>query len=294
MNHRKVAVIGSTGQLGTDLVDVLSESEHFDVVPLRHEDADCTDSDAVRKALFRTRPQIVVNCAASVRVDDCEDRADEAFQVNAIGALNIAKACAELDALCIYISSDYVFDGTKATPYVESDPANPINVYGTSKLAGEYLVRQAAPRWLIVRMASLFGKAGARGKGGNFIETILAKARKGEPLQVVNDIRISPIYARDAAEALVKVIEADGVLHLTNGGACTWYEFAQQALDLAGLRVSIDPVSSNGYPARARRPANSVLESTRFLVKLRSWQDALAAYMGEQGHMTLGQVGQLA
>src|SRR5262245_5622036 len=198
----KVAIFGSTGQLGTDLVDVFKASGFFDVIPLTHEEADCRDADAVRKVVRHSSPQFVINCAAYVRVDDCEDHVHEAFKVNAIGALNIARACAEVDARCIYISTDYVFDGEKATPYVESDTPNPINVYGASKLAGEYLVRQSAPRWLIVRVSSLFGKSGARGKGGNFIETVVRKAKAGNQLHMINDITMSPTYARDAAVAL--------------------------------------------------------------------------------------------
>jgi dTDP-4-dehydrorhamnose reductase len=286
MKHR-VAIFGSTGQLGTDLVDVLPRSGRFVVVPLMHVDADCTDVDAVRNVLHAARPQIVINTAAYVRVDDCEDHAREAFEVNAVGALNIARVCAELDALCVYISTDYVFDGTKLAPYVESDPTCPINVYGASKLAGEFLVRQTAPRWLIVRAASLFGRTGARGKGGNFIETVLAKAKRGEPLAVVNDVLMTPTYTRDAATGLVDLLRtgADGVVHLTNDGVCSWYEFAKHAVELCGLRASIVAVSSAEYPTRARRPSNSALRSERSLVELRSWQEALKAYLIEKGHL---------
>jgi dTDP-4-dehydrorhamnose reductase len=286
MKHR-VAIFGSTGQLGTDLVDVLPTSERFVVVPLTHEDADCTDAGAVRNVLHAARPQIVINGAAYVRVDDCEDHAREAFEVNAVGALNIARTCAELDALCVYISTDYVFDGTKGAPYVESDPTCPINVYGASKLAGEFLVRQTARRWLIVRAASLFGRTGARGKGGNFVETILARAKRGGPLAVVNDVLMTPTYTRDAATGLVDLLRtgADGVVHLTNDGVCSWYEFAKQAVELCGLRASIAAVSSAEHPSRARRPRNSALISERALVKLQSWQDALKAYLLEKGHI---------
>jgi dTDP-4-dehydrorhamnose reductase len=191
--------------------------------------------------------------------------------------------------MCVYISTDYVFDGTKAGPYSESDSACPVNVYGASKLAGEILVRQTVPHWLIVRTASLFGRTGARGKGGNFIETILAKAKTGEPLRIVNDVRMSPTYTRDAATALVGLVDAgaDGIVHLTNEGACTWDEFAEQILDLVGLRVSIDPVSSEEYPTPARRPKNSVLRSERSLVKLRSWKDALKEYLIDKGYVTV-------
>ena len=288
MNPKTVAIFGSTGQLGTDLVEVLRESENFDVVPLTHEDADCTDSNAVRNILLASRPQTVINSAAFVRVDDCEDHPEEAFRVNAIGAFNIARACAEIDALCVYISTDYVFDGTKKTPYVESDPTCPINVYGASKLAGEHLTRQAAPRRLIVRMARLFGRTGARGKGGNFVETIITKAKAGEPLRVVNDICMSPAYTRDASLAMMKLLQTgtEDIVHLTNDGACSWYEFAKQIVELMGLGASVHPVLSKQYPTRARRPKNSALCGERSPVKLRSWQDALEAYLLDKGHIT--------
>jgi len=283
---RLVTIIGSRGQLGSDLVRVLQDYAVFEVIPLTREQADCTDFEAVHKAVLEIHPDVVVNCAAFVRVDECEDHPQEAFAVNALGALHVARACATAGSLCVHISTDYVFDGSKVSPYKESDSTHPINVYGASKLSGEYLVRQAAPRWLIVRSASLFGKTGARGKGGNFVETILAKAQANEPLRIVNDVQMSPTYTRDAAQALAKLIEAgaDGIVHLTNDGACTWYEFAKKALELAGLRAFIDPVSSNEYPSRARRPKNSALDSERSLVKLRSWQEALESYLIEKGH----------
>ncbi len=231
----------------------------------------------------RLRPDVAINSAAYVRVDDCEMRAHEAFEVNAIGALNVARACAEVDALCVHISTDYVFDGEKASPYVESDPTCPINVYGASKLAGEFLVRQT-PRWLIVRAASLFGKTGSRGKGGNFVETILKMSKAGEPLKIVDDVRMSPTYTRDAAAGLVALVESGtyGLIHLSNAGACSWYEFAKQAFEIAGVRTPIIPISCTEYATAARRPKNSSLESERSPLKLRSWQDALEAYLNEK------------
>lgn len=291
----KVLIFGSAGQLGSDLVEVLQKSGSFDPVPLTHEMADCTNADAVRRAVIQCRPQFVINSAAYVRVDDCEDHATEAFAVNAIGALNIARACAEIDACCVYISTDYVFDGEKKTPYVESDRTQPINVYGTSKLAGEHLVCQAAHRWLIVRMASLFGKTGARGKGGNFIETILTKARRGEALKVVDDIRMSPTYTRDAAEAIkhLLTVGTTGVVHSANGGSCSWYDFARTVLDLCGVTGEIAAVPSSASPMRACRPNNSALENERLTFdcrfSMRPWHVALAAYLREKGHLPTDQ-----
>jgi dTDP-4-dehydrorhamnose reductase len=171
---------------------------------------------------------------------------------------------------------------------VESDLPCPINVYGASKLAGEHLVCQAANRWMLVRMASLFGKTGARGKNGNFIETIIRKAKAGESLSVVDDVRMSPTYAQDAARTLTQLMKngAEGVVHVVNDGACSWYEFAKQTLEFAGFRCNINPASSADYPSRARRPTNSVLQSHHPGIKLRSWQEALRAYLAEKGHLT--------
>jgi dTDP-4-dehydrorhamnose reductase len=291
-NVMRVAVIGSTGQLGSDLLDVLAEAGNYEVFGLSHREIECTDPVSIEKALQPVRPDVVVNCAAFVRVDESEDRPDDVFRVNSLGALAVARACAGIDALCAYISTDYVFDGEKGSPYTESDAPYPINVYGVSKLAGEYLVQQASPRWLVARMASLFGKAGSSGKGGNFVETVLAKAKAGESLRLVNDIRMSPTYTRDAARVLERLLrrKALGLFHVANAGSCTWYEFACKALEVVGLPNSTEPIPSSNYPMKARRPKDSSLRSTEldlFLEEcLRPWQEALEAYLAEKGHLS--------
>ena len=287
MAPQSIIVFGTTGQLGTDLVEVLRHENNFEVFAVSHQDADCTDREAVRRMFAQRRPDIVVNCAAFVRVDECEERVDDAFRVNAGGAFNVAKACAEIEALCVFISTDYVFDGAKDSAYAESDIPNPINVYGASKLAGEYLTRQAAVRWLIVRTASLFGKTGARGKGGNFVETIIKKAKAREPIKVVNNTTMSPTYSRDAANGLAALLRnrATGVFHIANGGACSWYEFAKTISDIAELGNSVYPVSSSEFSSRARRPKNSALITEQTGFQLRPWRDALKAYLVEKGHL---------
>lgn len=285
----KIAVIGSRGQLGSDLVEVLRQTGKYHLFSLTHSEVECTELDSVKQVLTKLHPEIVVNCAAFVRVDECEDRPEHAFKVNSIGALHVAKVCAEIGALCVYISSDYVFDGKKESFYNEEDVPCPINVYGTSKLAGEYLVSQSYPKWLIVRMASLFGKVGASGKDGNFVETILGKARAGESLRVVNDIRMSPTYTYDAALALERLVwqRATGLFHVTNRGSCTWYEFAQKALELSGMNIRVEPVFSSDYPTRATRPKNSSLKSARLPGDtLRPWEEALSAYLVEKGYIS--------
>jgi dTDP-4-dehydrorhamnose reductase len=283
----RIAVFGSNGQLGTELIRPLRERQNAEVIALSHSDADNTDAEAIRRVLNAAQPNVVINCAAYVRVDDCEDHADKAFAVNAIGALNIARACAELDAFCVYISTDYVFAGTKPTAYVESDPTCPINVYGASKLAGEFLTRYRLAKSLIIRTASLFGKAGARGKSGNFTETILRRAQAGEPLRVVNDVSMSPTYARDAADGIVTLLAmgANGIVHLVNDGSCTWYEFAKKTLELTGICAPIEAISATEYRTPARRPKNSSLQSERSLVRLRSWQAGLKAYLTEKAYI---------
>ena len=287
MSRQRIVVLGATGQFGTDLVEVLREDAKFEVMPLSHADCDCTDESKVAQVIGSLHPDAVVNCAAYVRVDDCEEHASEAFNVNGIGALNVARACEAANALCVYISTDYVFDGTKATPYAESALPNPINIYGTSKLAGEYLTRQATRCWLIVRTASLFGKTGARGKGGNFVETIIKKARAHEPIKVVNNITMSPTYSLDAANGLAKLLRnrATGLFHIANRGACTWYEFAKTISELADFGDVIHSVSSGEFAVRAARPKNSALITEQRGFQLRPWRDALKAYLVEKGHL---------
>jgi len=287
----RIAVIGSQGQLGSDLVEVLSSAGRYQVVSLAHPQVDVTDRESVTGAIGKESFEVVVNCAAFTRVDDCEDSPGSALLVNGQGAFEVARACAAARALCVHISTDYVFSGDKGLPYSEEDPVGPINVYGTSKLAGEILVRQAADRWLIVRISSVFGKAGSRAKGGNFVETILSKARSGERVKIVNDIWMSPTYTRDAARCIETLISlgASGLFHAPNGGRCTWFEFGTAALRIAGISAPVEPTSSASYPTKARRPRDSSLSNNR-LEKLlshsiRPWEDALKAYLTEMGHV---------
>jgi dTDP-4-dehydrorhamnose reductase len=190
--------------------------------------------------------------------------------------------------LCMYVSTDFVFDGGKGEAYDETDCPHPINAYGASKLLGEHFVRQGASEWLVVRTGSLFGHAGSRGKGGNFVETVLARARDGLPLRIVTDIRMSPTYARDLAQALVQLCgrRATGVVHLTNQGACTWYEFASAILAISGIRADLLAISAGDYPFKAPRPRNTALTSVRIppLLEspLRPWRDAVGAYLHER------------
>jgi dTDP-4-dehydrorhamnose reductase len=279
----KVAVIGPRGQLGSALCEAFRRRA-VDCVELDHGRVEVTDPQSVLVALRDARPAAVVNTAAFHKVDACEEDPKRAFEVNALGALHVARACREAGARCVYVSTDYVFDGAKAEPYLEEDLPNPVNVYGASKLAGEHLVVQTCPDALVVRVASLFGGLGSRGKGTNFVLMVLERARRGEALRVVDDVRMSPTYAEDAAAAIVELVAAgaSGVFHVVNKGACSWYELAVRVLELAGLRVPVHPVPQEAYPARARRPRNSALSTAKLEargLRLPPWEDAVQRYL---------------
>lgn len=286
----KTVVIGSSGQLGTDLMQSLSSNPSADVVGLTHKELDVADSSA-REAIVRQKPDVVINTAAFHKTDACEDDPATAFRVNATGSLNIAMACKDADAICVYVSTDYVFSGDKGEPYTEKDAPNPINVYGVSKLAGEGLASAYAPRHYIVRSSSLFGQAGASGKGGNFVETIIRKASDKEEIKVVDDIRMSPTSTADLAEGVRQVIERRlpyGIYHVANSGSCSWWEFAKEIVAMVGFDANIGRTTSAQYPTKARRPRMSALSSaklTAYQISLPPWKDALRDYLQAKGYV---------
>jgi dTDP-4-dehydrorhamnose reductase len=286
----KVAIIGYTGQLGSDLVKVFGQEGH-DVIPLGHAQVEVTNQESVQHALQEARPDVVINCAAFVRVDECEDRPEYAFRVNAVGGMNVARACSELGSVCIYISTDYVFGGEKCTPYTEEDAPNPLSVYGVSKLAGEYFVRNVCPKHFVVRTSGLYGIAGSSGKGGNFVETMIRLAKENKPIRVVDDQVLTPTHTKDLAQKIKELLqtEAYGLYHITNSGQCSWYEFAGKIFELLSLKPDFGPTSTANFGAKARRPTYSVLAHDG-LKKLNSyeispWQKALGAYFVEKGYL---------
>jgi dTDP-4-dehydrorhamnose reductase len=280
-----VAVFGSGGQLGRDLCPLLA-----DAITLTRADADLIDPVAVAGLLRQLRPAVVVNCAAYNFVDKAEAEPEAAFAVNAWAVRGLATACRDIGAKLVHVSSDYVFglDADRSLPLSEDDLPGPVSVYGLSKLAGEYLVRSITPNHLVVRTCGLYGVWGSGGKGGNFVETMLRLAGQGKPLRVVNDQRCTPSYTRDVAAAIAELIRRDatGVVHVTNGGDCTWHEFAATIFRLSGVSVDPQPTTSQEYRAAARRPTYSVLRCNTLpgfgVTPLRPWQDALAAYLAER------------
>lgn len=287
MKSIKIALTGPNGQLGSELCRYAPPD--VELVPLARGKLDITVAGQAESIITGLRPDFIINTAAYVRVDDAEDEANTAFSVNAVGARNLAICAEKTGAVLIHISTDYVFDGgKKPVPYNEYDLPNPLNTYGISKYAGEFYIKNLAPRHYILRVASLYGAAGASGKGkkGNFVYTVLDKARRGEPMKIVDDIFMSPTYAADAAREIWKLVTAKenevkpfGVYHAANSGFCSWYEFAMSILKHGGLLpADISPVSHTGYKTRARRPLWSALESSKG-IKLRPWEEGLRDFI---------------
>jgi dTDP-4-dehydrorhamnose reductase len=283
----RALLIGSNGQLGSDLCRIWSD----DLIALPEEALDVCDRDQAHDVIRREAPDLVINTAAYHRVDECETNAARTFEVNTLGAKNVADAACEVGSAVMFISTDYVFDGEKGSPYVEEDMPRPLSVYGASKVAGEHLVRQSNAKHYIVRSSSLFGVAGALGKGGNFVETMIRKAREGEPLRVVDDQVSVPTLTWDLAQKLSELAKTErfGLYHITNGGQASWCRFAEKIFELTGLRPSLTAITSDELAAPARRPRFSVLENRAAkaagLPPLRSWEEALEAYLREKGHL---------
>mgnify|MGYP006294226535 CR=1 FL=1 len=280
----KTVILGGGGQLAFDLAREMGSGVHS----LSHQDLDLCDYDAVWERLEDLKPERVINTAAVTDVDRCEREVEKAFQVHAAGVLNLARVCRDLDCTLVQISTDYVFGGGQDRPYREEDPPDPLNVYGASKLAGEYFARHYAEQSFVVRTAGLFGIGGAEGEGGNFVEAVLRSAKGGKPLRVVEDQITSPTYTRHLAAALRRLLSSGrcGVYHLTNQGQCSWYQFAEEILQREQLTADLQPISSSNLSRAASRPGYSVLDSgkaARVLGgELPAWQDGLADYLDER------------
>ena len=255
----------------------------FDMTGFDLPEMDITDFNAVRDTLPLC--DWVVNCAAFTRVDDAEREKEAAFAVNATGALYVARVCARRGFRLMHISTDYVFDGRKGRPYVETDLPEPLGAYGASKLAGEKAIRSEGGRFLIVRTQSLFGK-----HGPNFVRAIVDKIHKGmTPLRVVQDQISAPTYTRHLANALIRLIRLDkhGVVHISASGSCSWFDFARAIVAHVRPSVEVVPVTSQELGRPAPRPAYSVLDNSLYVswtgAPLPSWQDGLYAYLKEEG-----------
>jgi dTDP-4-dehydrorhamnose reductase len=263
------------------------------LVRLTRSELDICDAAATTNVIGECSPDIVINTAAYHDVDTCEDHPQEAFDHNAVAVHHLALACREVDALLVHFSTNFVFGGDRESgiPLSESDPVKPESVYAASKLAGEYLLQIVGGRFYIVRTSGLYGDAGCRKPGSSFVEKVLTRVAKGEPLEIVNDQHISPTAALDLAAKVMEMIENAapyGLYHVTNSGSCTWYEFAEAIVELASLDAEIAPVTTKYRESRekrplAERPAYAVLDNGRLtragFRPLRSWRVALAEYL---------------
>ncbi|MDJ0838596.1 MAG: dTDP-4-dehydrorhamnose reductase [Acidobacteriota bacterium] len=278
----KVLVIGANGALGSDLMRVLP-----DAIPAVHADFDIVDEDAVNAFLDANPVDVVVNTAAFHRVPDCETEYDAAFRVNVIGVRSLAKACAARGIHLCHISTDYVFDGSKGAPYVETDPPAPLSIYAISKLAGEQALAAYGDNWSVVRGCGLYGKVPTRAKGGNFINTMIRLGKERELVSVVYDEIVAPTYTLDLARAIGALLEAKGrgIFHIANSGETSWYHFAQIIFQVMELPARLESTKASAFQSVVRRPTYSILDSGKFEKltghELPSWEDALRRHLAD-------------
>jgi len=284
----KIALIGSDGQLGTDIIKHFKD-KGSDITGLTISDIDVCDKNICNDVLFRIKPNLIINTAAFHQVDICEDEVAMAFEVNVGGLKNLAEIALSIDAALMHFSTDFVFGGyEKSTPFTEDDCPAPVSVYGISKLAGEYVLGYMMKKYYLLRVCGLYGHAGSMGKGYNFVELMIRLANEGKEIKVVDDQVLTPTSTKDIAEKLYELIHSGkyGLYHMTNSGSCSWYEFACEIFKQAGLSPNISPTTSDAFASKAKRPAYSVLDNKNLraagLVDLRPWKESLADYIKER------------
>ena len=282
----RVAVIGANGQVGNDLVRAFAENRD-EVFALTHSEVEITSTESVRGCLEEVQPDVVVNSAAMHNVERCEQEPGQAYAANGLGARNLALVTRDLGVVLMHISTDYVFDGTKDEPYTEEDRALPLNVYGNTKLAGEYFIRSLNRKHFILRTAALYGKYPCRAKGGlNFVDLMLKLAREGRRVRVVKNEIVSPTSTAELACQVVALASCDvyGVYHATGEGCCSWYDFASEIFTVTDTRVDLQVALPNEFLAKAPRPKFSALENRGLkrlgLNRFSPWQNAVRHYLG--------------
>jgi dTDP-4-dehydrorhamnose reductase len=274
-------LLGGSGQLGTAIAQRWTDCE---IVAPSHGELAIEQSEDLAECLATTRPDVLVNAAAFHDVDRCEDEQEAALNVNAFSVGHAARVAAKRDVIFVTLSTDYVFDGAKGSPYLEGDSANPLSFYGTSKLAGERLVQAAGGRAFVVRTCGIYGPSRSTSQRRAFIDRVLAAGANEEPLRVVADVVASPTFAGDLAVALRKLIgtTAYGLYHAAAAGPVSWYEFAREAMRQARVELAVEPILADQWKARAIRPRYSALDSTKLGglgIGMPSWRDGIAAYL---------------
>ena len=277
-----ILVTGAKGMLGRDLCNYLRTHDHK-VIEWDLPDHDITNVNPTISEIVRLKPETIFHLAAFTNVDGAEEQRSEAYKVNTMGAWTVAIGARDSGAELIYLSTDYVFDGAKAGPYVESDKTNPVNYYGMTKLLGEHAVIRETRKHYICRTSWLYGR-----HGRNFVDTIIGLAREKEFIEVVNDQQGAPTYTRDLVPALAEFIGSHkhGIYHVTNSGVCSWFDFAREVVRRAGLKTQVRPTTSDRYVRPAKRPAFSKLDTSLYELTfqrvVRPWQEGLQAYLEER------------
>ena len=282
--NSKILVTGANGQLGNEIRRICRNFPGLEFIFTDVDMLDITNPDAVSVFMEASKPAIVVNCAAYTNVDGAEVNVKNVRKINSLAPQVLAAACAMQDAFLIHISTDYVFDGETHVPYTEDDETNPISVYGNSKLEGEEKIKTVFDNYLIIRTSWMYSEF-----GHNFVRTIMALAQEHESIEIVNDQFGSPTYARDLANTIIDIIIKSilnpkaylpGIYHYANQGSCSWYEFAQEILNIAGItKCQLIPVSTDQFPAVAKHPKYSVLDTSKvrssFGIGIPNWRDSL-------------------
>jgi len=281
-----VAVIGAKGQLGSDVVCAFA-AQGDTVTALMHSDIELSRMESIKTCLGKQPLDVVVNTAAMHQVEKCEQEPAEAYAVNATGTRDLALATRELGVVLVHVSTDYVFDGSKSAPYLEDDAPLPLNVYGNSKLAGEYFARTRNPRHFVLRTSALYGKHPCRAKAGlNFVDLMLKLARERGRVRVVDDEFVTPTSTAELAKQIVVLSRCDayGLYHATAEGKCSWYEYAKEIFQLTDTDVRLEVATSAEFPAKVPRPSYSVLENHALKIHglngFSSWHEGLREYLG--------------
>lgn len=274
----KVLVTGANGQLGYDVIKLL-DSECIEFLGTDRESLDITNEEQVTRVICDYNPDVVIHCAAYTAVDKAEDEKELCYAINVLGTRYIAEVCRDINAKMVYISTDYVFDGEGDNPFEVTDKPNPINYYGKTKYEGELEVQKFLDKYFVVRISWVFGS-----NGNNFVKTMLRLGQERDEISVVADQIGSPTYTRDIAKLLVEMIETDkyGIYHATNEGYCSWYDFACEIFEQAGYNIKVNPMKTDDYPTRARRPKNSRMNKdsieNHFYI-LRNYKEALFDFL---------------
>ena len=277
----KVLVTGANGQLGYDVIKRL-DSEDIEYLGTDRESLDITNEEQVKRVISDYNPDAVIHCAAYTAVDKAEDEKELCYSINVLGTKYVAEACKEINAKMVYISTDYVFDGEGDKPFEVTDKPNPINYYGQTKYEGEVEVQKILDKYFVVRISWVFGR-----NGNNFVKTMLRLGKERDEISVVADQIGSPTYTADLAKLLVEMVKTDkyGVYHATNEGYCSWYEFACEIFKQAGIDVRVNPIKTEEYPTRAKRPKNSRLSKETLLnngfKRFAPWTNAFLSFIEE-------------